>query len=372
MPRSRLATIQIAASEKSLSKGQKTFNNQIQQIGKLRTTLAAWDTASTAYQAKHARELEPLLVTTSDLKLKLVHNLDRAERQKDLTRTERRMLQELIVDLAAEVLAERDDAEVKAMYNRHSRSDYESEEAAQLQAMKGAIEIVLGVDLGNDAGLNSPEELMQRARERFEEQQVDLEAERQAREERRAKKKSAKQLEKEARAEEDAQRINHSIRDIYRKLVRVLHPDRETDPEERIRKTGLMQRVNQAYDAQNLLQLLELQLELEHIDRNAIDTLDEERLRHYNAILKRQIAELNQELMYTEISFRARFDISPVVRVAPETVLRNLDKEIASVKQSNRQIEQDLARLDTVKGIKAWLKMLRRRPAADDFDDMMF
>jgi hypothetical protein len=369
MPTSRLAPIQIAPSEKALSKGQKTFNSQIQQIGKLRTRLAAWETASTAYQEKYARELIPLLETTSELQVKLIHSLDRAEGKKGLTRNERNTLREVIVDLAWEVLADRDDAEIKAIFNRHSGSDFESEEAAELRAMKGAFEEVFGVDLGDDTVLDSPEDLLRRAHAHFEEQRADFDAETQAREERRAKrKKSAKQLAKEAREEEDVRRINQSVQTIYRKLVSKLHPDREPDPEERIRKTGLMQRINEAYDKKNLLQLLELQLELEHIDRNAIDSLNEERLGHYNSVLKKQVDELKQELERTEMGFRAHFGISPMVRVTPETVVQDLSRNIAFVKQDQREIEQDLINLEDTKGIRAWLKKIRRQRVMDDFD----
>ena len=78
-----------------------------------------------------------------------------------------------------------------------------------------------------------------------------------------------------------------------------------------------MQRVNQAYDKNNLLQLLELQLELEHIDQSAIDNISEDRLKHYNKILKDQLAELEQEIVHVEGGFRAQFGISPFVEVSP-------------------------------------------------------
>lgn len=371
MHRSQLTSVQIAGDDNPLSKGQKTFNSQIQQIEKLRARLAAWDVATTAYQEKYTRELAPLFAVATELQLKLVHRLDSATAQKGLTRTEQRMLSDLIADLAGHLLAERDDADLKAIYNKHSRSDYDSEEAAQMQDMKSMLEGMFGLDLGDDADFDSPDEIMRRVQAQFEERQARYATEQQAREERRAKrKKSARQLEKEERAEADAKQINQSIREIYRKLASALHPDRETDPQERVRKTELMQRINQAYDKQNLLQLLELQLELEHIDRDVLGRLDEERLRHYNTILKRQVAELKCELMRVESAFCAQFGIPPFVNVKPETVVRDLSDDIRHAQQENREMEQDLIALDTVKGVKAWLKKLRRRSPSDDFDGL--
>lgn len=372
MSKSNLARVQIAASDKVLSKGQKTFNRQIQQIEKLRSRLAAWDTATISYQKKYTQELLPLLETATELQVKLVHSLDRAAAQKGMTRTERRTLGELIVDLAGQLLDQRDDAELKVIYNKHSRCDYDTEAAAEAQGMKDIIEGVFGFDLGDDADIDSPDHIMQRAQAQFEKQQAHFEAEQQAREERRAsRKKSSKQIEKEARAEADAKQVNQSIREIYRKLASALHPDRELDPQERVRKTELMQRINQAYDKQNLLQLLELQLELEHIDRNAIGRLDEERLRHYNTILKRQIAELEHEAMRVESMFCVQFGIAPFAVLKPETVIRDLGRDIMHMREANREMEKDLHALEDAKNVKAWLKKLRNRPI-DDFDDFPF
>lgn len=366
--------IHIAASNGVLSKGQKTFNNQIQQIGKLRTQLAAWDAATTAYHEKYTREMMPLVAASMELQATLVHALDCVSGERGLSKSERNMLGEVITDLAAQLLVERDDAEMKAIYNKHSQSDYDSEEAANMQGMKSMLEEVLGFDLGDDSELDSPEEILRRAQEQIEEEQVRHQAERQEWEARRAKgkKKSAKQLEKEAQAEADARQINQSIRDVYRKLASALHPDREADPRERERKTLLMQRINQAYEKQNLLQLLELQLELEHIDRDTIARLDEDRLRHYNTILKGQIAELKHELLRVESGFCGQFGMSLFTRVKPETVLRDLGRDIRHARQANKELERELRTLNDAKGVKAWLKMLRRKAADNPFDDCPF
>ena len=366
--------IHIAASDGVLSKGQKTFNSQIQQIEKLRIQLAAWDATTTAYHEKYTRELAPLVTAAMELQASLMYCLDSVSGDKGLSKTERKILGEIITELAAQLLVDRDDAEIKSIYNKYSQSDYDSQEAANLQGMKSMLEDVFGFDLGEDDGSDSPEEILRRAHVQFEEEQARHQAERHEWEARRAKskKKSARQLEKEAQAEADAKQINQSIRDVYRKLVSALHPDRETDSQERERKTLLMQRVNHAYDKQNLLQLLELQLELEHIDRIAIARIDEDRLRHYNTILKGQIAELKHELTRVESNFCGQFGISPFTRVKPETVLRELGYEILHAKQANNELERELRTLKDAKGVKAWLKKIRREVTNNPFDDCPF
>jgi hypothetical protein len=307
------------------------------------------------------------------LQVKMVHLLEQAYDEKGLTKSERRTISELIAGLAGELIEEQDDAQLKAIYNRHSQSDYDSEAAAELEGMKSALEAMLGEELGNDIDMSSPEDLLQRAHAKMEEEYAREAAENQAREERRAKrKKSAKQLAAEARQEAEKAELSQSIREVYRKLASALHPDRETDPLERERKTALMQRANQAYGNNNLLQLLELQLELEHIDQSAINNISEDRLKHYNAILKEQVGELDQEILYVEARFRDAYGIAPFVRISPDTVVRGLAGDIEAVRQTVRDLEEDLLVFQDPKALKSWLKSVKRQRAALQFDEIPF
>ncbi len=72
------------------------------------------------------------------------------------------------------------------------------------------------------------------------------------------RRKSARQLAAEARRATAEKEVSQTIRDVYRKLAGALHPDRPSDELSEERKTALMQRVNQAYDSRNLLELLDI------------------------------------------------------------------------------------------------------------------
>lgn len=351
----------------------KAFNRLIKQIEQKRGQLASWEAVVPPYQQKYTSELLPLREASSEWQVKMVHCLDRACDQKGLTKTERSMIASLIADLAGNLLARRDDAALKAVYNKYSQTDCDSEEAAALQGMKSMLENALDIELGDDLATGSPEDLLQRARAQMQEKQAQDDAYWQAQEENCAKrKKSPKQLAKEAQQQAEEQQVSQSIREVYRKLASALHPDRETDAQERERKTALMQRVNQAYAKNNLLQLLELQLELEHIDQSAINNLSEDRLKHYNKILKEQLGELDMEIHHVEGEFRARFSVSPFVAIFPDRLMRSLASEIVGVKHAIRDIEKDLLAFEDVKNIKAWLKEMKRQSRMDDFYDVPF
>ena len=360
-------------NQASLSRGQKAFNTLIRQIEKRRNRLRAWEAVMPAFQKRYIDELLPLERESTDLHVKMVYRLDGAFDQKGLTKAERRTISELIAGLAGDLIEESEDAQLKVIYNRHSQSDYDSEAAAELEDMKLALETMLGVELGDDIDMSSPDEVLQRAHARMEEQHTHEAAAAQAREAQRAKrKKSAKQLAAQAKQEAEQAELSQSIREVYRKLASALHPDREADPQERERKTGLMQRANQAYGKNDLLKLLELQLELEHIDQRAINDISEDRLKHYNKILREQLGELDQEILHVEAGFRHAYGIPPFVEVSAGTVMRNLSNDIAGLRQSMRDLEADLLVFEDLKQLKGWLKHLKRRQAALHFDEMPF
>ena len=368
-------TVSIAThpDQATLSKGQKGFNTLIKQIENKRTRLAAWESAMPPYHQKYLSDWVPLMESSADLRTKLVVCLDGAYDQKGFTKTERRTIAGIITDLAGELVAARQDAQMKRIYNRYSQSDYDREEAANLKGVQDMLEDALGLDLGEELDVSSPDEFFARAQEKIQERQAEFDAERQAHEDRRAKRaKSAKQLAQEARQQTQQRQLSQSIREVYRKLVSALHPDRETDPTERARKTALMQRVNQAYDKNNLLQLLELQLELEHIDQFALNNISDDRLKHYNKILKDQLAELDQEILHVEDQFRAQYGLSPFVDLSPSTILRDLVRDVVTMQQANRDIEHDLELFNDIKMIKLWLKAVQRQSRMMNFDDRYF
>lgn len=373
MTKTNLRPISIASDQdkSNLSKGQKAFNTLIKQIEKRRTRLSAWEAAIPAFHQKFVSKFVPLEQACTDLRIKLVHHLDQAYAQKGLTKSERGTIADLIIDLAGDLIAQSDDPDLKTIYNRYSESDFDSEAAGELDDIKSVLEAVLGVELGDD--MSSPEDVLQRAHAHMEQRDAQEALENQAREARRAKrKKTPKQLAAEAREQVEQAELSLSIREVYRKLASALHPDRETDPQERERKTALMQRANQAYGKNSLLQLLELQLELEHIDQGAINNIGEDRLKHYNKILKEQVGELDDEILHVENGFKGSYGIPPFIDVSPSTIMRILASDIFSLQETLNAFEHDLRVFDDVKQLKGWLKSMKRSFAAPRFDDMPF
>jgi hypothetical protein len=352
-------SVRIVAQQATatLSKGQKTFNTLVEKIAKQRDVLAQWQVAAEACKTKVASEFQPLYREFQAQQVVFAWALDQKLDKPGLTKTERETLEMVILSMVEHLLGETDDESLKPLYAKYSGGDFDAEEEAALAEaqeedahFKAAMEAVYGAPTEDDpegAVPQTPEELLQKLFAQMGNQPP--------------RKPTAKQQAKQ-KAEDDQTSL--SIREVYRKLASALHPDREPDPAERERKTGLMQRVNLAYDKKDLLKLLELQLELEHIDASTIASLSEDRLKHYNKVLKEQLRELEAEVLSVQMPLRAGFQMHPYEALTLPSVMPRIHADVARLQRNVAQVRADTAMLDDPKALKAWIKEYRRQHKA--------
>jgi len=151
--------------------------------------------------------------------------------------------------------------------------------------------------------------------------------------------------------------------------ARELHPDREPDAAQRERKTALMARANRAYDADDLMTLLTLQLELEQIDADGIAALPDVRLRHYNRVLKEQQATLEGELALLQMPACAVMGDAPpgLLRWAPQLLDRAFAHDLESVRGVQKALAHDL---DLLRDARTRPHFLREVQVDDPDHDM--
>jgi hypothetical protein len=358
---SRISALQISPADDGTppTPAQKRFNSLLRQIEQARGTLAAWHESLASYREAHAKVLLPLEAELAAALRKWVFALEAVIPQRDWTGTQRATLRKLVCEGAEALLADRrDDAEVKALYDRNSDVDFDTQQRETAHALKDFAEHMSGLDLGDDEGLRNEADLFERMRQGFEQHAAAEEArgaERQARAARRPR--SAAQQRREA----EAQQATQSLREIYRKLASSLHPDREVDERERAAKTALMQRVNQAYSANDLLALLELQLQIEQIDATHIANAGAARLKHYNKVLAGQLEELKAEIVETEMRWRMEFGLEPWTGTDPRKLLDVIRHAEHAYRGDLARSQRDLAMLADVPATKRWLNRERER-----------
>lgn len=354
----KMVKITQQPSVPGLSKAQKRFNTLTKKIERLRQQLHTWKATIPLYQQKHADEYLSLMNTYNEHRTQLVYLFDRAYDDKCMRKTDQPKLAHLISIITAELLVRNATPELKLIFNKYN-ADFDTQDAKDKAEVKAMLEEMFGTEIDGDIDPNDPEAMLKLMSEKMKERCATQEQAAAEQDENGGRKKSAKQLAKEAKLVEDEKNVSQSIRDVYRKLASALHPDKELDLAERARKTDLMQRVNVAYDDNDLLQLLTLQMEVEQIDQTMLNTLSEDRLKHYNQVLTEQSRELTAEVEQIDLIFRMRFKIEDDRELTPATLLASLDGDIAEMNERNSSITLELREFEQTDNLKAWLKTYR-------------
>ena len=362
-------TLQIVpgAEAPALSPQQKKFNARIKQIEQARQKLLDWEAGIATYRQAHGEILRPLRDALLASQRRWAQALDAALDQRDWSKTDRATLKELLLEAVGALLESGvDDEPLKALFEKHAGLDFETSQRDGVLALKDMAEAMTGIDLGDDDGLESEEAFFKRLHEGMSEHADAWEAEREARP------AKGRQAAAQARREDEDRRAMQSVREIYRKLASALHPDRETDPAQRDAKTALMQRVNQAYEANDLLALLELQLQIEQIDASHIANAGDERLKYYNKVLGEQLDELKAELEHVEIGFLMEFGFGPGPKLNPAKLGVLLQRTRLDWEEDLAEQQRELRLLDDVAATKRWLKQQRALRQAANFGFGLF
>jgi hypothetical protein len=358
--------------KKILSAAQKQFNSLTKKIDSKKKLLMKWKETIPLYRQKFDQEYEPLEETLSNHKSEWVQLLDQSYDMPLFKKIDKLKMKHLICELSENLITEFNKDDLKVLFNKYSDDDYDTINQQTESAVGGLMKIlaqsIFNVDFDDDVDISSPEKLQARLQEKLSEQ-----TDRQSAESAKPCKKTKKQLEKEARQLEEDELASKSVREVYRKLVAALHPDREPDEEERKRKTELMQRVNTAYGKKDLLLLLELQLEIEQIDPEHLSHIADSRLKYFNKILKEQLCELDQEIYQIEGAFKVDLNLPFYDLLTPKKLMQRLAKDIQELQRDIVAIQNELEIFHNPRTLKAWLKSYKiPQSFDDDFDDLFF
>lgn len=308
-----LLLIPTPASGAPLSPGQKRFNQLTQRVSQARERLQAWQAGVDDYSRGFAEQVQPLVEAWQTAEREWVLALGGLLASSPWPKGQRDTLRALLCEAAEPLLDRTNDPAIRALFDQHAGVDYDTLQQQRLAAMKLAVEDLTGLDLGDLDEVNTEAGLMARVRQGMadaEQARAEAQAARAARAAaRRAAKGKAAPPSAASQRALVAQQTTQSLREIYRKLASALHPDREPDPARREAKTALMQQVNQAHEARDLLTLLSLQWQIEQMEGATLAQASEQRLAHYNQVLAEQLEELERASQQAEAEFCARFGV---------------------------------------------------------------
>jgi len=360
--------IQLHADQgrKKLTPEKKRFNTLSKQIAKARKSQLQWSAQLPQLHETCSKALGPVRKQYIKAKREIAFGMGKILDQVQLSHETRADLVECLVS-TIQYLSERTpiDEELKALFNKHANLSFEEFSKAEADFAKSFVSAFTAEELVGQQDDETHEEFMDRMHAKLQEQ---ISAEKKKHQEKRASKTKKIAAPSVLKTDEEVVAQN-LIKDVFRKLASALHPDREQDPSERIRKTQLMQEINRAYKNNELLTLIQLQLEIDQIDPSDLQDLAAEKIKSYNRLLADQLKKVNEETQLELDRFCASTNLPRVkanlvkaddlqllikhVQMALEDELEILKGEIDylyAVKKSNRQlhvwIHQQLALLD--------------------------
>ncbi|MBW8072242.1 MAG: hypothetical protein GJU77_00915 [Ferrovum sp.] len=357
--------VEVVVQKTFVGKSQGVFKKLVHQIDEKKQVLRQWQEYKVRHRQRVMDEILPLqrdiLLARRDMVL-FIHDVLRPEGIRlpglRLGKVQQRKLVNVLLNLVNGLLDEvPEDQELEGIHDEYSALSREETRTLEQDQDRLILEELLGVDLSDYDGEG---DIMYFARQKIHRQQQIDEEKRAARRQKKKMADSAKNNPGEEppldKKEQEAQEASLSVKEVYRKLASSLHPDREKDPIERIRKTEIMQKVNHAYANNDLLTLLNLQLEIEQIDADHILMLPEERLKNYIRVLRSQLKELEQEIKSELVAF---MDTGPHYgSITQELVEREFNAEVKYLREVAVQIQKDLENFRDPGIFRKWINEL--------------
>ena len=361
-----LSSLMVQASAKAkLTPAQQRFNDLLARIELLSGHIQRLESWSDRYRYAHIQALRESVQQAQVHRKRLLLFVHERLQTTDFTDRQQRMARGLVRGLIEQLSASAD-PQVQALVDQYV-SEEDTQEAAEEQAeaaqrLRERIEEALGQPLNKPRQYQTPEEMMAAGMRQWQQQQEANEAKKNAK---RTARKAQKQAQKKNAAAEKGEvppallrelDAKSAIRTIFRQLASALHPDREPDEQERLRKTGLMSEVNAAYEKNDLTTLLRLQMQVSQGSPQSTARMADDKLIAMSLLLKEQVAALEDDLDQLESRLSRELCV-PVRADADESVMaQSLQRLQADQRHITESLESDLCRIQNDAELKRWLK----------------
>ncbi|WP_066509712.1 hypothetical protein [Rufibacter sp. DG15C] len=294
---------------------QQAFNQYVARINFLKEQLAQQRAALSQAKVRVQKEVQPLITQLVEKRRAFVHLLDRAYHLEFFQKQEKEKIAFLIQKLAYDLIDTYGADDLKDLYAQYVPHEAEKEKDEEIDP---------------EAPEEAPED-----QEDYEAWEAQQQQHREAQQ--KARQKAKKQKEKASELKMELSSLTKASRKIYTTLVKLLHPDRELDPDIRLWKEEAMKRVTIAYNQDDFFELLRLQMEFLHLEEEHLDQVPEDQLTYYLKLLTDQIQELERELQHFQTGPQANF----FQRFAGTE--RQMDLKFRKVK---KELKDELSQLD--------------------------
>lgn len=361
----------IAQKDKTLSKEQQTFNRLTKRISTLQDEIVLETEKCERLLTLHTGKIPKLEKNIAERQLKLAKTISRSTQSNKYGKRQLENIECVILHLFDQAFAVIDpDDETELLYKQWAGISYQEKIEKEMEAMKKAMaetrkmmEALFGFCMDEDLMdfCDSPESFV-RSQEKEDSSSH--------------RKKSKKELENELRKNQEEAMKLKSMRNIYISLVKVLHPDTETDPLEIMRKEELMKKVTVAYNDKDLTTLLKLEMEWVASEAHNLDLMTKDKLKIYIASLKEQVKELENEKASIWRHPRAQC-VRSFAGFSESMAVKEIDRSIAKLKKQKKAVEdvnklfsQPNPKKAILSFVTIMIERLNQRSFEDDLEDL--
>ncbi|WP_448518630.1 hypothetical protein [Rhodoflexus sp.] len=319
-------------NDKGLNATQREFNRLVQSIEQNKREMERVKAVVEKARDKFRTEFAPLFAELKEKQLAWLRRLDEVHDTMSLTKGQKKTLAAFILSEADQLSETLDDEFVDSLLEK-----YETEEdiAFRKEREKIANEIFEQM-FGFNPDAEDAEEKVEAFFERMHER-MNQNSQGKHWNEPEHEKGNKKETAREKRIKEKAQMEAKDVRNIYTSLVKALHPDLEQDPQLREQKTELMKKVTQAYERNDLYELMRLQLEHNAQGMDKMAAVVEEQLKRYCNILRKQLSQMQMEFW----SYTQRSEDAPIIR---DFLTYKYDFSAAKFRNRKKKLMEDINR----------------------------
>jgi hypothetical protein len=375
--------VKSAQLKGALSKEQKRFNGYLQKIKTLKAQIELSRELVLELSRLVQEKVNPSEEKMYDAWKDLILRLDRSMFSPNLTPKQFDKYESIVFEHADSFLASgKIDEEIKAIFDKHSEESYDDMTAeGEEHGKEYLIEMLkhqFGIDIDPDEiqdvynPFNNPS-ILEKIQAAQEQQQKTAEEKAQQRAEFEANRpKSDKQIEKEARKKAAETAVSKTTKQIYMDLVRNFHPDTEQDEAKRLWKTQIMQQITVAYNDDDYIKLLELQMTLLEDRDNAVEKFNDKELKYFNDALKQQVDDLQMQLQMNSPAMNPMFPGAELFSLNRDQMLRNVNSYIKDMQKDVKMFRNAIEHIQTLGGFKDYIKRYELNDEMDfDMDIMM-
>ena len=352
----------VAAQRHKPSPAQLWFNKLMGRIRHLTADLQRLDQLKHTYQAPHHQAMAVLEREVAEQKKAIALKLHEHLEVSNLTVVQRRDLFDVVASLLRMTEHMQDPALLALMgdyipQHRENEALKKSMLASRAAQLRKMVEELLDPEEADNIP-DDPDELMailhsKMAQTRAQDSQ---EAAFGTHSPRKRKRPSAR----EQQSQQQAQDAKATLRSIFRQLASSLHPDRETNPVERERKTALMSQVNAAYKRQDVATLLHMQVHMLSEDATTVARMGGQQLESMTRLLKQQVASLSADVELAEMRASQGLGMSLSAQTHDSAIERGLKQQRSQLQQRIQHLRNDVQAIQEAGNLKAWLKQQRQ------------